>query len=80
MSFITAISGWTTGFLIAHLYEHPGNTLPADFVTYPTRVIHVWMALVLFLLIMLHIAAAIKERTTGDKAIMSRVWFGKRWG
>jgi cytochrome b561 len=76
--FVTAISGWFTGFLIAHLYEVPGQTLPADFAQYPTRVIHVWMALVLFLLIVLHIAAAIKERISGDKEILGRVWFGKR--
>jgi len=41
---------------------------------------HVWMALVLFLLILLHIAAAIRERLSGDKAIMSRMGFGKRRG
>jgi len=76
--FTTALSGWFTGFLIAHLYETPGNTLPADFAQYPTRVIHVWMALVLFLLILLHIAAAVKERAVGDKNILGRVWFGKR--
>ena len=76
--FVTALSGWFTGFLIAHLYETPGNILPADFATYPTRVLHVWMALVLFLFIVLHIAAAIKERMTGEKNIMSRMWFGKR--
>jgi cytochrome b561 len=76
--FATALSGWFTGFLIAHLYEVPGNTLPADFAHYPTRVIHVWMALLLFLIIMLHIAAAFKERATGDKDILGRVGFGKR--
>jgi cytochrome b561 len=76
--FATAISGWLTGFLIAHLYEVPGNILPADFTQYPTRVIHVWMALVLFLLIALHLAAAIKEVITGDVHIMGRVGFGKR--
>ena len=76
--FVTALSGWFTGFLIAHLYETPGNTLPADFAIYPTRVLHVWMALVLFLFIVLHIAAAIKERMTGDRNILSRVWFGNR--
>jgi cytochrome b561 len=74
--FITALSGWFTGFLIAHLYEVPGNTLPADFAQYPTRVIHVWMALFLFLLILLHITAAIKERISGDKSILGRVGFG----
>ena len=76
--FVTALSGWFTGFLITHLYETPGNTLPSDFAIYPTRVLHVWMALVLFVFILLHIAAAIKERMTGEKNIMSRVWFGKR--
>jgi len=40
----------------------------------------VWMALVLFLLIVLHIAASIKERATGDKSILGRVGFGKRKG
>lgn len=76
--FVTAISGWFTGYLIAHLYETPGNTLPADFTRYPTRIIHVWMALVLFLLIVLHIAAAFKEMLTGDVHILGRVGFGKR--
>lgn len=76
--FVTALSGWFTGFLIAHLYEVPGNTLPPDFATYPTRVIHVWMALVLFLLIVLHLAAAMKEMMMGDVHILGRVGFGKR--
>jgi cytochrome b561 len=76
--FATAISGWFTGYLIAHLYEVPGNTLPTDFATYPTRVAHGWMALVLFILIILHIAAAIKEKTSGDKNILARMGFGKR--
>jgi cytochrome b561 len=78
VALVTAGSGWITGAIIAHLYEVPGNTLPADFAQYPTREIHVWMALVLFLLILLHIAAALRERVNGDKSIMSRVWFGKR--
>ena len=76
--FVTALSGWYTGFLIAHLYEVPGNTLPADFAIYPTRVLHVWMALVLFLFILLHIAAAAREKIGGDKTIMQRMWFGRR--
>ena len=76
--FVTAIAGWLTGFQIAHLYEVPGNTLPADFASMTTRVIHVWMALVLFLLIVLHIAAAIKEWLIGEGDILLRVWFGKR--
>ncbi len=76
--FVTALSGWFTGFLIAQLYEVPGNTLPADFAHYPTRVIHVWMALVLFLLIMLHLSAAVKEMLMGDVHILGRVGFGKR--
>jgi cytochrome b561 len=75
---VTAISGWFTGFLIAHLYETPGNILPADFAQYPTRVIHVWMALVLFLVIVLHIGAAIKELFTGDVNVIGRMGFGSR--
>jgi len=43
-----------------------------------TRVIHVWMALLLFLMILLHIAAAIRERMMGERGIMSRKWFSKR--
>ena len=76
--FVTALSGWFTGYLIAHLYEVPGNILPVDFAQYPTRVIHVWMALVLFLLIVLHIAAAINEHATADKSVLARMGFGKR--
>jgi cytochrome b561 len=76
--FGTAIAGWLTGFQIAHLYETPGNTLPADFPQMTTRVIHVWMTLLLFLLILAHIAAAVRERMLGDKAILQRMWFGRR--
>ena len=76
--FVTAGSGWYTGFLIAHLYETPGSTLPSEFALYPSRVLHVWMALVLFLFILLHIAAAVRERMSGERNIMSRMWFGKR--
>jgi cytochrome b561 len=76
--FITAIAGWLTGAQIAHLYETPGNTLPADFPSMTTRVIHVWMTLLLFLLILAHIAAAARERMLGDKTILQRMWFGKR--
>ena len=76
--FVTAIAGWLTGYQIAYLYEQPGNLLPSDFQSMTTRVIHVWMALVLFLLIALHIAAAIKEHATGDKTVLARMGFGKR--
>ncbi|MDE2385219.1 MAG: cytochrome b/b6 domain-containing protein [Alphaproteobacteria bacterium] len=76
--FITAVAGWLTGYQIAHLYETPGNTLPADFPQMTTRVIHVWMTLLLSLLIIAHIAAAIREKVTGDKTIMGRMGFGKR--
>ena len=76
--FATAMSGWITGYLISHLYEIPGNTLPADFAEYPTRVAHIWLALVLFLLIALHIAAAVKERASGDRNVLSRMGFGAR--
>jgi cytochrome b561 len=75
---VTAGSGWFTGFLIAHLYETTGNTLPADFAQYPSRIVHIWMALLLFLFILLHIAAAFQERMRGDRNILSRMWFGKR--
>ena len=76
--FIPAIAGWLTGYQIAHLYEQPGNILPADFSSMTTRVIHVWMALVLFLLVVLHVAAAIKEQVTRDKSVLARMGFGKR--
>jgi cytochrome b561 len=32
VALVTAGSGWFTGFLMAHWYEVPGKTLPADFV------------------------------------------------
>jgi cytochrome b561 len=76
--FITAGAGWLTGAQIAHLYETPGNALPADFPQMTTRLIHVWMTLILFLLILLHVAAAIREKAMGDKTIMARMGFGKR--
>ena len=78
--FVTASAGWLTGAQIAHVYETPGNTLPTDFAQMPTRVIHVWMALVLFLMILLHISAAVRERVRGEKNILSRMWFGRRQG
>ena len=71
-------SGWYTGLLISDVYATPGALLPADFATLPSRISHGWLALALFLLIVLHVAAAIKERMTGDKIILGRMWFGKR--
>lgn len=76
--FATAMSGWVTGYLISHLYETPGNTLPTDFAQYPTRVAHVWLALILFLLITLHVVAAVKKRISGDRQVLSRMGFGAR--
>jgi cytochrome b561 len=75
---LTAGLGWTTGYLISGVYATPGATLPADFAHYPTRVAHAWSALALFLLIVLHIAAAIREGLGGEHDIMFRIWFGKR--
>jgi cytochrome b561 len=77
---LTAGFGWVTGFLISSVYATPGATLPADLAQYPTRVLHGWLALLLLLLIVLHVAAAIRERLSGDKAIFSRLGFGPRRG
>ena len=71
-------AGWYTGYLISPIYATPGAVLPAELAQYPSRVIHVWLALALFLLIVLHVAAAIKERVSGDKSILSRMGFGGR--
>ena len=71
-------TGWYTGYLISNVYATAGATLPSDFVQLPSRITHGWLALSLFLLIVLHTAAAIKERLTGDKSILSRMGFGSR--
>jgi cytochrome b561 len=71
-------AGWYTGYLISGAYATPGATLPADLAQFPSRIIHAWLALALFLLIVLHILAAIKEMMTGDVYILGRVGFGKR--
>lgn len=71
-------AGFYTGYLISIVYATPGALLPADLAQYPSRIIHVWLALALFLLIVLHVAAAIKERMSGDKSILDRMGFGWR--
>ncbi|MBG1231113.1 cytochrome b [Aestuariivirga litoralis] len=71
-------SGWATGYLISEAYATPGATLPADLPMLPSRVFHAWTALVLFLVIVLHIAAAVKERISGDKSILARMGLGAR--
>ncbi len=74
----TVAAGWYTGYLISGAYATPGATLPADLAQFPSRIIHAWLALALFLLIVLHILAAIKETMSGDVHILDRVGFGKR--
>ncbi len=71
-------AGWYTGYLISPIYATPGALLPEELAQYPSRIIHGWLALALFLLILLHVAAAIKERMNGDQSILSRMGFGKR--
>ncbi|MDE2447181.1 MAG: cytochrome b/b6 domain-containing protein, partial [Alphaproteobacteria bacterium] len=78
--FLMIGSGWYTGFLVSSVWEHPGTPLPETLSTLPSRLLHAWTALILFLVIVLHVAAAVKERMSGDKDIMSRMWFGKRKG
>jgi cytochrome b561 len=78
VTLLTAGFGWFTGYLISSVYATSGATLPADFSQYPTRVIHGWLALALFLLIVLHVAAAIRERLAGEKDIFTRMGFGPR--
>ena len=73
-------SGWYTGYLISDAYATPGATLPAGLPQLPSRMFHAWTALVLFLLIVLHIAAAMREYLTGDRNIFGRMGFGQRRG
>jgi cytochrome b561 len=74
----TVAAGWYTGYLISGAYATPGATLPGDLAQLPSRIIHAWLALALFLLIVLHILAALKEMMSGDVHILGRVGFGKR--
>ena len=73
-------SGWYTGWLISDAYATPGATLRADLPDLPSRMFHAWTALVLFLVIILHVAAAAREYMTGDRNIFGRMGFGERRG
>jgi cytochrome b561 len=76
--FIIVASGWYTGWVVSDVWAKPGTLLPENFKELTPRLIHAWLALVLFLVIIGHIGAAFRERLIGDKAIFSRMWFGKR--
>jgi cytochrome b561 len=76
--FVIVASGWYTGWVVSDVWAKPGTMLPDNFKELTPRIIHAWLALALFLVVVLHIAAAIRERMTGDKTILSRMAFGKR--
>lgn len=54
------------------------GSLPADFQIYPPRSIHGMTFSILFLLILLHIGAALYHQFIRKDNLFGRMWFGKR--
>ena len=56
------------------------GTLPADFHSFPARIVHGWIATVLALLVAGHVAAAFYHQIARKDGLMSRMSFGPREG
>ena len=75
------LTGYATG-LIAHLndivFARNGAPLPATFDAYPTFHLHGWIAALLAILIVLHVAAALWHWLVRRDGVMRRMGFGGR--
>jgi cytochrome b561 len=52
--------------------------VPVDFYVYPPRIIHGMLATVVYVLIGIHVAAALFHEIVRKDRLMRRMWFGKR--
>ncbi|MCC6779438.1 MAG: cytochrome b/b6 domain-containing protein [Hyphomicrobiales bacterium] len=74
-----------TGFATAILaglpdivFARSGKPLPPDFLVYPTRVVHGYLAWLLVALIVLHVLAALYHQLVRKDGLLRRMAFGRR--
>ena len=70
------VSGWSTGFLIRGAFL-PNGALPASFAELPTFQAHAFLAALLSLLILAHVAAALYHQFALKDRLFARIWFGR---
>lgn len=64
--------------LPAIVFGGSGEPLPADFHTFPPRIVHGILANVLKVLILAHIAGFLYHQFILDDGLIKRMWFGSR--
>ena len=77
---LMAVSGLSLSMqagLAPVVFGGSGAPLPADFYDFAARMLHGFIAPVLFLLIMLHVGAAFYHQLALKDNLLSRMWYGK---
>lgn len=78
--FLMAVSGLSLSMqagLAPIVFGGSGASLPADFYAFTARMLHGFIAPVLFLLILLHVGAAFYHQLALKDNLLSRMWYGK---
>ena len=78
--FLMAVSGLSLSMqagLAPMVFGGSGASLPADFYDFAARMLHGFIAPVLFLLIVLHVGAAFYHQLALKDNLLSRMWYGK---
>ena len=77
---LMAVSGLSLSMqagLAPVVFDGSGAPLPADFYDFAARMLHGFIAPVLFLLILLHVGAAFYHQLALKDNLLSRMWYGK---
>ena len=77
---LMAVSGLSLSMqagLAPVVFGGSGAPLPADFYDFAARMLHGFIAPVLFLLILLHVGAAFYHQLALKDNLLSRMWYGK---
>lgn len=78
--FLMTVSGLSLSMqagLTPIVFGGSGASLPADFYDFAARMLHGFVAPVLFLLILLHVGAAFYHQLALKDNLLSRMWYGK---
>ena len=80
--FLMVATGLATA-LLANLFPivfgGSGGALPESFQSYPTRILHGYIAKALLALIALHVSAVAYHQFIRRDHLVHRMWFGRRW-
>lgn len=78
--FLLAVSGMSLSMqagLVPIVFGGSGSPLPADFFAFTSRMMHGFIAPALFMLVILHVGAALYHQFILRDNLLARMWYGK---